>query len=415
MKTASRNTGSTMPSRLQVVLALGTTQTLAFGSTFYLPAILAVPMADALEVGVGMVYAAFSLALLVSGLLGPMIGRRIDRLGGRDVLIVSNLLFALGLGLLGVAEKPVLLFAAWLIIGVGMGMGLYEAAFATLARLYGHAARNPITGITLIAGFASTVAWPLTAWLDLAIGWRGACLFWAAVHLVVCLPLNRFLVPRPVQPALSQEPEAAGDTAAGPRPHFRPGEIRIMATLGFVFAAAWFVSTALAAHLPRLLTETGVSPATALAAAMLVGPAQVAARMVEFAFLQRFHPLVSSRLATMLHPLGAAALLVTGAPAAFAFTILHGAGNGILTIAKGTLPLSLFGPEGYGWRQGLIAAPSRIAQAAAPFLMALAIDRLGQGALYVTSALILAACVALFTLPRTTTPAQSPSAAQRAD
>jgi MFS family permease len=414
MKTASRNTGSTMPSRLQVVLALGTTQTLAFGSTYYLPAILAVPMADALDLGTGTVYAAFSLALLVSGLLGPMIGRRIDRLGGRDVLVVSNLLFALGLGLLGVAEEPVLLFAAWLIIGIGMGMGLYEAAFATLAGLYGHAARNPITGITLIAGFASTVAWPLTAWLDLAVGWRGACLFWSAIHLVVCLPLNRFLVPKPVLPVLPPKSETAGDTAVAPRPRFRPGEIRIIATLGFVFAAAWFVSTALAAHLPRLLTETGVTPATALAAAMFVGPAQVAARMVEFAFLQRFHPLVSARLATMLHPLGAAALLLVGAPAAFAFTILHGAGNGILTIAKGTLPLSLFGPEGYGWRQGLIAAPSRIAQAAAPFLMALAIDRLGQGALYVTSALILAACVALFTLPRTT-PARSPSAAQRAD
>jgi MFS family permease len=287
MKTASRNTGSTMPSRLQVVLALGTTQTLAFGSTYYLPAILAVPMADALDLGTGTVYAAFSLALLVSGLLGPMIGRRIDRLGGRDVLVVSNLLFALGLGLLGVTAEPVLLFAAWLIIGIGMGMGLYEAAFATLAGLYGHAARNPITGITLIAGFASTVAWPLTAWLDLAVGWRGACLFWAAVHLVVCLPLNRFLVPKPVLPVLPQKRETAGDTAAAPRPRFRPGEIRIIATLGFVFAAAWFVSTALAAHLPRLLAETGVSPATALAASMLVGPAQVAARMVEFAFLQR--------------------------------------------------------------------------------------------------------------------------------
>jgi MFS family permease len=414
MKTASRNTGSPTPSRLQVVLALGTTQTLAFGSTYYLPAILAVPMADALEVGVGVVYAAFSIALLVSGLLGPAIGRRIDRLGGRDVLVVSNLLFALGLGLLGVTTEPVLLFAGWLIIGVGMGMGLYEAAFSTLAGLYGQAARSPITGITLIAGFASTAAWPLTAWLDLAVGWRGACLFWAAVHLVVCLPLNRFLVPRPLLPVLPQKPESAGDGAAGPQPRFRPGEVRIIATLGFVFAAAWFVSTALAAHLPRLLAETGVSPATALAASMLVGPAQVAARMVEYAFLQRFHPLVSARLATMLHPLGAAALLFTGAPAAFVFTILHGAGNGILTIAKGTLPLSLFGSEGYGWRQGLIAAPSRIAQAAAPFLMALAIDRLGQGALYLTSALILAACVALFTLPRTT-PAQSPSAAQQAD
>jgi len=388
-----------MHGRLVVVLALGTTQTLAWGSTFYLPAILAAPMADTLEVGVGMVYAAFSIALLLSGLLGPAVGRRIDRLGGRDVLVVSNLVFALGLGLLAAAQGPTVLFVAWLVIGIGMAMGLYEAGFATLAGLYGLAARGPITGITLIAGFASTIAWPLTTWLDLAFGWRTACLVWALIHLGLCLPLNRFVVPKPDRPAAAT-PGASTPTSAPP-PRV-PGEVRLMATLAFVFAATWFVSTALAAHLPRLLVETGVTPATALAAAMLVGPAQVAARMVEFAFLQRFHPLTSARLATMLHPLGAAALLLIGAPAAFAFTLLHGAGNGILTIAKGTLPLTLFGPEGYGYRQGLIAAPSRIAQAAAPFLMALAIDRLGQGALLLSAALVLTACLALFTLPRTT-------------
>lgn len=395
-----------MQARLVVVLALGTTQTLAWGSTFYLPAILALPMAETLRVEVGVVYAAFSLALLLSGLLGPAVGRRIDRLGGRDVLVVSNLVFALGLGLLAAAEGPAVLFAAWLVIGVGMAMGLYEAGFATLAGLYGHAARGPITGITLIAGFASTVAWPLTTWLELALGWRGSCLVWAAIHLLLCLPLNRFLVAKPSRPA---EPPRGGSTAISSPPPRMPGELRLMLTLAFVFAATWFVSTALAAHLPRLLVETGVTPATALAAAMLVGPAQVAARMVEFAFLQRFHPLAAARLATMLHPLGAAALLLIGAPAAFAFTILHGAGNGILTIAKGTLPLTLFGPEGYGYRQGLIAAPSRIAQAAAPFLMALAIDGLGQGALLFSAVLVLTACLALFTLPRTTPATRGPA------
>jgi MFS family permease len=389
-----------MHARLVVVLVLGTTQTLAWGSTFYLPAILAVPIAATLGLSTGLVYAAFSLALLLSGLLGPVVGRRIDRLGGRDVLVISNLIFAAGLALLAVAQGPAVLFLAWLVIGIGMAMGLYEAGFATLAGLYGQAARGPITGITLLAGFASTIAWPMTTWLDLAIGWRGACLFWAAIHLFVCLPLNRFLIPKPAH----AEPTASGAVKApsAERPGRLPGELRLMATLAFVFAATWFVSTALAAHLPRLLGETGVSPATALAAAMLVGPAQVGARMVEFAFLQRFHPLASARLATMLHPIGAIALLLIGAPAAFAFTILHGAGNGILTIAKGTLPLTLFGPEGYGYRQGLIAAPSRIAQAAAPFLMALAIDHLGQGALYLSAALVLTACLALFTLPRTT-------------
>lgn len=405
-----------MHARAVVVLALGTTQTLAWGSTFYLPAILAAPIAATLGLSTEVVYAAFSLALLLSGLLGPVVGRRIDRLGGRDVLVVSNLVFALGLVLLAMAQGPIGLFVAWLVIGIGMAMGLYEAGFATLAGLYGQAARGPITGITLLAGFASTIAWPISTWLDLAIGWRGACLVWALIHLVVCLPLNRFLVPKARREGPVAAPGAAKAAHAPTHPARLPGELRLMATLAYVFAASWFVSTALAAHLPRLLGETGVSPANALAAAMLVGPAQVGARMVEFAFLQRFHPLASAKLATMLHPLGAVALLLIGAPAAFAFTILHGAGNGILTIAKGTLPLTLFGAEGYGYRQGLIVAPSRIAQAAAPYLMALAIDGLGQGALLLSVALVLSACLALFTLPRTTAaanPATAEGSAER--
>lgn len=384
-------------SRLKVVVALGTTQTLAYGSTYYLPAILAAPMAETLGLGVGWVFAAFSVALLISGLLGPVVGRRIDRLGGRDVLAASSLIFALGLGLLAATSGAFLLIVAWLVIGVGMAMGLYEAGFATLAGIYGREARAPITGITLIAGFASTIAWPLTTLLDQAVGWRGACVFWALVHLLLCLPINRWLVPRGTQ----KLPEV---TKGAPLPARQPGELRAMIALSFVFAVSWFVSTAYAAHLPGLLSTTGLTPAMALFAATLVGPAQVAARLVEFSLLRRYHPLVSARLATLAHPLGAAALLAFGAPAAVLFTVLHGAGNGILTIAKGTLPLVLFGPVGYGLRQGLITAPSRIAQAAAPFLMALAIERLGLGVLAVSSLLLLLACLVLLAVPRSLGP-----------
>ncbi len=380
-------------SRLKVVVALGTTQTLAFGSTYYLPAILAAPMAKTLGLGVDFVYAAFSVALLVSGLLGPVVGRRIDLLGGRGVLAASSLTFALGLGLLAAASGPVLLLLAWLVIGVGMAMGLYEAGFATLAGIYGSEARGPITGITLIAGFASTVAWPVSALLEGSVGWRGACLFWALVHLLLCLPINRWLVPRGTQPVATVE--------RGTPPLARqPGELRAMIALAFVFAVSWFVSTAYAAHLPGLLLAAGLTPAMALFAATLVGPAQVAARLVEFGLLRRYHPLVSARLATLAHPLGAAALLALGSPAAIPFALLHGAGNGILTIAKGTLPLVLFGPAGYGLRQGLITAPSRIAQAAAPLLMALAIERLGLYVLAVSSGLLLLACLVLLRVPR---------------
>ncbi|MBW8847204.1 MAG: MFS transporter, partial [Burkholderiales bacterium] len=191
------------PKRTRVVATLGTAQTLAWASSYYLPAMLARPMAGELGVSEPTVFAAFSAALVVSAIVGPHSGRRIDRWGGRPVLMVTSGLFALGLAAMAVASGPVGLFAAWLVMGLAMGSGLYEAAFASLVRLYGHDARGAITGITLIAGFASTVGWPLTAALEHGLGWRGACWAWAGLHLVVGLPLNACLpkARRPLAPA----------------------------------------------------------------------------------------------------------------------------------------------------------------------------------------------------------------------
>ena len=313
-------------------------------------------------------FGAFSAALLLSGLLGPLAGRVIDRRGGRDVLAATNLVFAAGLALLSLAAGPATLAAAWLVMGVGMGFGLYEAAFATVAGLYGREARSAITGITLFAGFASTVGWPASAWFIDAFGWRGACLAWAALHLVLGLPLNRLLVPKAPPPA----PAAA---LAAPMPAGVPWTMIILAC---VFGATWFVSTALAAHLPRLLEALGATSAAAIAAGALIGPAQVAARIAEFTLLRRASPMISARLATGLHPLGAVLLAVVGgAPTAIPFVLLHGASNGMLTIARGTLPLALFGPAGYGLRTGLLAAPARILQGGAPLLFGLVLDRGG--------------------------------------
>jgi len=375
--------------RTIVVVALGTAQTLAWGSTYYLPAILAAPIAADLGLPASAVFAAFSAALVLSALLGPTIGRAIDGRGGRDVLAVSNLVFAAGLSLLACADGPVLLAVAWLILGVGMACGLYDAAFATLAGLYGRDARGAITGITLIAGFASTVGWPLTAVFEDAVGWRGACLVWAGLHLALGLPLNRLLVPRAPPPVR----DAVAAVDGPPPPRFA------MPLLAFVFAATWFVTGAMAAHLPGLLAAAGATPTAAIAAAALVGPAQVAARIAEFGLLRRFHPLVAGRLATLGHPLGAVTLLVAGGPAAAVFAVLHGMGNGVLTIAKGTLPLAVFGPAGYGARQGLLGAPARLLQAAAPFLFGLLLERAGVFAsLTLTTGLSLAACLGLLAL-----------------
>jgi MFS family permease len=375
-------------SQFSIIAALGTTQTLAWASSYYLPAILADPIARDLGVSSNWIFTAFSAALVISALIGPRVGRQIDLVGGRSVLSMSNLVLAAGLVLLGFTTSIPMLIAAWLLLGVGMGAGLYDAAFAALGRIYADAARRSITGITLIAGFASTVGWPLSAWGLETIGWRNTCFAWAAAHILIGLPINWLILPA--------VKGAKAAVAAAVKPHI-PID-RTMIILAFVFAAAWTVTGAMAAHLPRIMEAAGATSAQAVFAGALIGPSQVAARIFEASFLSRYHPLVSTRLACITHPIGAAILGLAGGGAASVFALFHGAGNGILTIARGTLPLSIFGPENYGYRLGIIGAPARMAQAAAPLLFGLLIEVMGARVLIVSSALSISALLALLLL-----------------
>lgn len=389
---------TTVPKKLPIVLALGTVQTLAFGSTLYLPAILAEPMANDIGVTPGWAFGAFSLALVVAALLGPAAGARIDRFGGRNVMTVSSLVLAVGLALLGLADGIVGICLAWLIIGIGMATGLYESAFASLTVIFKNDARGPITGITLIAGFASTICWPISAWFEIEHGWRITCFFWAAMHIVLALPLNRFFIPsggKSPQTDIAQKLHAEGRPVETVTTNYFTMP---MVLLAFVFAASWFTATAMAAHLPRLLQISGLGTADAIIAASLVGPAQVIGRLFEFGLLQRMHPLISARLAAITHPIGSMLFLIFAGPAGMIFTSLHGMGNGILTIAKGTLPLAIFGPTGYGKRQGFLMAPSRFAQAAAPFVFGVLIDGYGMQALLLTTLLGILTLLALMVL-----------------
>jgi predicted MFS family arabinose efflux permease len=374
-------------------IALGIGQTLGFGSTYYLPAILADPMAQELGVTPPWIFGAFTVSLLLLAALGPWAGRWIDRHGGRGMLCLSSLLFAAGLAVLAAAPNLQVLYLAWVILGIGMAFGLYEAAFATLTAFLGRGARGAITGVTLIAGFASTVAWPLSAWMEARYGWRGACLGWAALHLTLGLAMNLLIPPgrAPEEPLPVSMAEAVPVDAARDR--------RIMLILACAFGAGLFTSTGLAAHLPRLLEQAGVSATGAVAIAALIGPAQVGARLAEYIFLQKLHPLHISRVAMATHPVAVILLAVVGGPVgATLFTVVHAAGNGVQTIAKGTLPLVLFGPRGYGQRQGLISAPGRLAQAFSPVVFGLLIQNHGLGALWLTAALGLLSTAAFFTI-----------------
>lgn len=384
-----------------MVIALGLGQILAWGSTFYLPAILAPAMAGELGVAKSTVFAAFSTALGLSALLGPAAGRAVDKRGGKPVLVATNLVFALGLWWLSQVQSLPGLFLAWAALGVAMGGGLYETAFATVVRLYGQAARNAITGITLIAGFTSTVAWPLSQWLLDRHGWRGTCEAWALLHLVLGLPLHLALGAGRAQLASEATPPPLSHIPPNELPATsRPHQARNTALLAYAFAAAWFVASAYAAHLPIVLGLAGAATGLAVTAAALIGPAQVLGRLLEFSLQRRLSPLLTARVAAATHPLGACVLILLGTAGCVPFALLHGFGNGILTIAKGTLPLIFFGAHGYGARQGWLLMPSRITQAIAPFAFGLLLDRLGLAAAWFSAALGISVFVALACLRR---------------
>jgi MFS family permease len=387
------------PGKTSVVAAIGSTQTLAWASSFYLPAILGAPIAAGLGLPVSVFFGVFSAALLLGAAISPWL---IDDHGGRAVLAGSNVVLAAGLAALASAQGVISLTIAWLILGIGMAIGLYDPAFATLTRLYGREARAPITGITLIAGFASTVGWPASAWFEHAFGWREACLIWAGLHLFAALPLNWLVIPpAPLLAPAGQEARPALD-AEPPR--------GAMPILAFYFCATAFVTGAMSSHLPGFLESAGASETAAIAASALVGPAQVAARLVEFGLLRAAHPVWSARIAAVMHPLGAAVLGVFGPAGVAAFALLHGAGNGLITIARGTLPLVIFGPTGYGRRTGILTVPARVTVAVAPFVFGVLLDWIGTFAVMISASLSLAAFASLWLLRPRPAPASVPAA-----
>ena len=291
---------------------------------------------------------------------------------------------------------------AWLVLGLAMGTGLYDAAFATLVHLYGRNARSAITGITLLAGFASTVSWPLSTLMQAQMGWRGACLGWAALHLLLALPLYTAVPRQPAAPPGAGLEDAPPPSMAAPDRtadlHNAGARRRMALLLALLFTLMGFVSTSVATHLPALLQASGVTLAAAVAVAALAGPAQVASRLGEITLLRRHSPLFTARLAALGHPFAAGVLLMLGPVAAMPFVLIHGLGNGLLTIVRGTLPLAIFGAAGYGARQGWIALPGRIVGALSPWLFGLAIEGWGINALWLSATVGLAAFALLLSL-----------------
>ncbi len=382
----------------RAVLILGVTQILAWGAIFY-PPVLTVPLIAA-DRGWSTTFAmgGFSLALLMAGLVSPRTGFLIDRFGGHRVMPVGSLLGALGLVGLVYAGHPIAYLAVWMLLGVAISASLYDPAFATLGRIFGTAARQPITALTLAGGFASTVSWPVTHVLIEASGWRGTYLVYAALLALVAAPLHAFVLPR-TRADVGPPPDGRTPVPGGVLPPKGWPFVLVAAA----FATYAFVPSGLSAHLLAIFGRAGIDAATVVTIGALFGPAQVAARICEFTFARRVHPLNVARFAVALLLLAFVLLALFGfsIAAAAAFAVMFGMCNGLVTIARGAVPLALFGAAGYGHLMGRIALPFMMMQAIAPLALAFIAERTSDPAvLAIVAAFALMAFAGLVAIHR---------------
>jgi MFS family permease len=361
----------------RAVSVLGLTQILAWGALFY-PPVLTVPLMAA-DHGWSRSFAmaGFSLGLFVGGLCARYVGGAIDRYGGHVVMPIGSLIGAAGLTGLVWAPGVANYFAAWITIGVAMAASLYDPAFATLGRIFGSAARSPITVLTLAGGFASTVSWPATQFLIDKVGWRGTYLVYAALLAGLAAPLHAFALPR--EHASATVRGATSDrTAKSPAPAH--GLTFLLVATGF--AAYAFVPSALSAQLLAIFQRFGLSATTVVAIGMLFGPSQVVARICELSFARRLDPIWTARFAVglLVSAFVLLAVLSFSATVAAMFAVMFGMANGLLTIARGTVPLALFGAFGYGRLMGRIGGPYLVVQALAPVVLTFVADRVSDAA-----------------------------------
>jgi len=348
---------------LSITVRLGINQIIGWGSSFYLPAILAVPISTSLGIQTQDFFWAFTFSLLLSGLLGPQVGKAIDRLGGRAVLPFGSLAFALGLTLLSVSSNQMMLVMAWLLIGVGGSMGNYDSAFATAVSFFGAKSNRVIAGITVFAGFSSTISWPLTSFLEQTIGWQQAVFFWALLHLVVGLPLN-MSIPKI---AKKEVPDMTGPIRKIIKNKFRFDVLIVI--FAVMFALEGFIVSSVNTTLPFLLSELGASTGVALISATILGPSQVLARILILIPGKIMTPMRVAALSIAAHPVGVLLLWLFGVNALVPFVILHGIGVGLNPFIRGSLPLLFFGADRFGQRQGYMMMLSKIVSALSPTIL----------------------------------------------
>ncbi|HRF08769.1 MAG TPA: MFS transporter [Xanthobacteraceae bacterium] len=379
----------------RAVPVLGITMILTWGTLFYAAALLLPLLAQTRGWPIALVMSGISAGLLAGGFASPFVGKAIDRYGGHYVMGAGSLLGAAGLAALPFAAHPVIYFAIWVVLGVTMSMNLYDPAFATLTRIFGAGARKQITLLTLMGGFASTVSWPATHLLLTVTDWRGTYFIYAAILALVVAPLHAFAIPR-------TKAEAPLPIEGEKLPAVLSPTGWIFLLVAAAFATFMFAQSGMLTHMLLIYERMGIDRATAVFIGALFGPAQVFARICELAVARHTHPLSVARFSSglLISAFGIFAVFGISAITAALFVILFGAANGLQTIARGTLPLALFGPKGYGHLVGRLALPALAVQAAAPIAMALVIERVSDPAALAMTAGFIAVSLVCFLLIR---------------
>ena len=366
--------------RGSVVAALGVTQIIGYGTLYYAFPILVPALSQDFDVGAAYLFGLLSFGLLLGGLAAPTLGRSLDRFGAARVMSWGSLAMAVLLMLLAIAPNFGTFAIVMLLIEVISFAVLYDAAFATLGQKRPGDTRRAITRLTLIAGFASTIFWPLTGWLVQELGWRGVQGVFAALNLFIAFPLHRWIARGPQD--RPDRPTAGTAAAAAPVFAMITGAEaqRAFVLLGIGFALTGMGIAALGVHLVPILLAQGLGE-MAYIAAMIMGPAQVAIRVVDATALRHQHPLAVAILSAAAIPVALVLLILPGpAPVmAIAIAVLLGVGGGLSSIVRGSVPVALFGTSGLGLRLGRLAAIRSVLGAASPFLFALAAEQVGIG------------------------------------
>ncbi|MGL5116171.1 MAG: MFS transporter [Beijerinckiaceae bacterium] len=378
-----------------VVIGLAITQMIGWGTTYFLPGVLATEFAAATGLPQASVYLGVTLMVLLGAFSGALAGRFTDRRGARPGLVIGVLLLALGLVVLSQAQGPVGYFAAWACFGLAMPLGLTQGASAALVQYDPARARRAIGSMLLLSVLAQAIFWPLTVWLEPQIGWRRICLLYAMLNVIVCLPLHLGLL----------RVRASGEAASTVRVELQgsiPLHRRRLAAVLFTLAVSLggFVSWGLDLHMIALMGALGLAPALAVAVASARGPISMAARTFDILLAGRVSALLLAIVASTLTFLSFLVLWLAewtgvtgGNAAAIAFIVLFATGTGVMTVARATLPLTLFGSAGFASITGAIGLPTQLAFAAAPPLYALVLQEFGVGAMVRLSAIACAGSV----------------------